>query len=361
VLSKPEEMTTDWFGSVLAGAGVLGGATVTGVQTEPVTGGVIARMVRARLTYSADAPDAPESVIVKYPTDDPGSLGVAQAMGLYEQEVRFYSDIAPLVPEMSIPTCHLAEIDDTGARFTLVLEDFGGRTKPGDAFTGSTIQECSDTLEQLVRFQAPLWDSPKVAGLAWLANPARTHGVFDLFAQGLPVLLGRFGDGLKPEHVALFEAVLPQAGRWARSWSAPLVVQHGDFRNENTLLATIPGDGTTPPVTVIDFQTVRLAPPGLDPAHFLCSSLSTETRRAAERDLIAEYHRKLVAAGVEGFTAEQAWDSYREGALYAVFLFAGMAGQVESTERGDRLIVEQLGRYADMAVDLESAKVAGLA
>ena len=150
---------------------------------------------------------------------------------------------------------------------------------------------------------------------------------------------------------------MPKAGEWARSWKAPTVVQHGDFRNENTLLAT---GNDAPPVTVIDFQTVRLAPPGLDPAHFLCSSLSTETRREAERDLIGGYHQKLVASGVSDFSAEQAWDSYREGALYAVFLFAGMAGSVESTERGDRLIVEQLGRYADMAVDLESAKVAGL-
>jgi aminoglycoside phosphotransferase (APT) family kinase protein len=351
-------MTTDWFDEVLTNSGVLDGTKVTAVHIEPVTGGVIARMMRARLTYSADRPTAPVSVIVKYPTDDPGSLGVAQAMGLYEQEVRFYSDIAPLVPAMSIPTCYLAEVDDSGTRFSLVLEDFGGRAVAGDAFTGSTPRECSDTLEQLVNFQAPLWNSPKVTELEWLANPARTHAVFALFSQGLPVLLDRFGNGLAPEHVRLFEAVLPKAGQWALGWAAPTVVQHGDFRNENTLLATAPG---APPVTVIDFQTVRLAPPGLDPAHFLCSSLSTAARRESERDLIAEYHGRLVAAGVSGFDFDACWDSYREGALYAVFLFAGMAGQVESTERGDRLIVEQLGRYADMALDLDSAEVAGLA
>jgi len=357
VITTPEQMTAGWFESVLAGAGVLDGAGVTAVELEPVGGGVIARMVRATLTYSGDAPAAPASLIVKYPTDDPGSLGVAQAMGLYEQEVRFYQDIAPLVPDMSIPECYLAEIED-GARFTLVLEDFGGRTKPGDAFTESSLRECADVLDQLVRFQAPLWNSSAVTELDWLADPSRTHGVFDLLSQGLPPLIARFGEGLSDEHVELFEAVLPHAGQWARSWKAPTVVQHGDFRNDNTLLGTTPG---TPPVTVIDFQTVRLAPPGLDPAHFLCSALTTPTRREAERQLIADYHSKLVAAGVEDFSEEEAWNSYREGALYAVFLFAGMAAQVESTERGDRLIVEQLGRYADMAIDLESAKVAGLA
>lgn len=357
MLTSPDQMTADWFESVLTGAGVLDGATVADVKLETVSGGVIARMVRASLTYGGDAGTAPASVIVKYPTDDPGSLGVAKAMGLYEQEVRFYQDLAPLVPEMSIPAAYLAEIDEE-SRFTLVLEDFGGRTKPGDAFAESSPRECADVLDQLVKFQAPLWNSPAITELDWLADRSRTHGVFDLLSQGLPPLIARFGEGLSDEHVTLFEAVLPHAGQWARSWKAPTVVQHGDFRNDNTLLGVTPG---TPPVTIIDFQTVRLAPPGLDPAHFLCSALTTPTRRDAERQLIADYHAKLVAAGVEDFSAEAAWDSYREGALYAVFLFAGMAAQVESTERGDRLIVEQLGRYADMAIDLESAKVAGLA
>lgn len=355
MLTSPDEMTPEWFGSVLTKAGVLSSATVTSVEIEPVTGGVIARMVRARLGYSRPT-DAPDSVIVKYTTDDPGSLGVAKAMGLYELEVRFYQDLAPLVPELSRPAVYHAEIDEE-SRFLLVMEDFGGRAQPGDVFSESPLSECSATLEQLVRLQAPLWNSPAVAGMEWIANPARTHGVFDMMAQGLPPLVARFGDHLDPEHVRLFEAVLPKAGEWVRGWKAPTVVQHGDFRPDNTLLGTAPG---TPPVTVIDFQTVRLAPPGLDPANFLASALSTETRRASERDLIAEYHRGLVAAGVEDWSFDDCWDGYREGALYAVFLFVGMAGQVESTERGDRLIVDLVGRYANMAIDLDSAKVAGL-
>jgi hypothetical protein len=357
MLTSPEQMTADWFELVLTKAGVLDGGRVTSVAIEPITGGAIARMVRASLTFGGELGAAPRSVVVKYPTDDPGSLGVAKAMGLYELEVRFYQDIAPLVPGMSIPTCYLAEIDEE-SRFVLVLEDFGGRAKPGDVFTPSTIDECADTLEQLVKFQAPLWNSPTVAEMEWIANPARTHGVFDLLAQGLPALLARFGDKLEAEHVRLFESVLPRAGEWVRSWASPTIVQHGDFRSDNTLLGTTPG---TSPVTVIDFQTVRVGPPGIDPAHFLGSALPTPTRREAERDLITEYHRKLLAAGVEAWTFDDCWAAYREGAMYPVFLFVGMAAQVESTERGDRLIVDQIRRYADMAIDLDSPKAAGLA
>ena len=102
---------------------------------------------------------------------------------------------------------------------------------------------------------------------------------------------------------------------------------------------------------MIDFQTVRLGPPGVDPAYYLGSALATEDRRSAERDLIAEYYEQLLSGGVSGFDFDDCWDSYREGAMYGVLLFVGMAGQVASTERGDQLIVDQIRRYAQMALD----------
>ena len=45
--------------------------------------------------------------------------------------------------------------------------------------------------------------------------------------------------------------------------------------------------------------------------------------------------------------------------MYGVFLFVGMASQVESTERGDRVIADQIRRYADMALDLDAPHAAG--
>jgi aminoglycoside phosphotransferase (APT) family kinase protein len=348
-------MTPSWFERVLGKAGVLGGAEVVSAAVAPIGGGAIARMVRAELAYGGPT-EAPPAVIVKFPTDDPGSLAVAQAMGLYELEVRFYQDIAPLVPNLSRPRCYLAEIDES-SRFVLVMEDLSGRTKPGDVLTASTLEECANTLEQLVNLQAPTWNSKTVADLNWIADPTRTHQVFDGLAAGLRPFVDRFGHGLAAEHVTLFEKVLPHAGEWARSWSSPTVVQHGDFRSDNVLVGI---SADAPSATVIDFQTVRLGPPGVDPAYFLGSSLPTADRRVAERDLITDYHHKLVAAGVDGFDFDDCWSAYREGALYGVCLFVGMASQVESTERTDRIIVDQIRRYADMAIDLDSLKVAGL-
>jgi aminoglycoside phosphotransferase (APT) family kinase protein len=192
--------------------------------------------------------------------------------------------------------------------------------------------------------------------MPWLADPERTVLVFDSMPAGIEPFLTHFGYALEPEQVAPFEAVIPRAGRWIRSWDVPSVVQHGDLRTDNILFSLDPA----PRVTLLDFQTVRLGPPGIDPAYFLGSSLSTQTRRTIERALLAESHDRLSATGVAGDDFDARFRAYREGALYAVYLFRGLSSQVASSERVDRVIADQTRRYADMALDLEAAQLAGL-
>lgn len=355
IVAGPDELTPDWFNVALEGA--RGDVVITDVQAVPFGNGVIAQMLRVGLRYDAET-EAPASVIVKLPTEDPGSLAVARAMRLYELEVRFYQDVAPLLSDMSIPRSFFSEFDEESGRFTLVLEDLSGTTSAGSVFTPVTPEQASAVLGQLVRFQAPLWNSTKVADLPWLSDPAVTHALFDQLPLGLDGFISRFQDKLDPAHVDLFASTLPKAGQWARSWRAPTVLQHGDFRTDNVLFGTT---AASPDATIIDFQALRLGPPGVDPAYFLGSALPTEERRRIERDLITEYHQRLIAAGVDGFSFDDAWQSYREGALYGVFLFVGMGGQVEASEHADRVMADQIRRYADMAIDLESAAAAGLA
>jgi hypothetical protein len=56
-----------------------------------------------------------------------------------------------------------------------------------------------------------------------------------------------------------------------------------------------------PQATLLDFQTLRLGPPGIDPAYFLGSSLSTQTRRTIERALLTEFDGRLSATRVAGY------------------------------------------------------------
>lgn len=351
VVSDTDELTPEWFTRALRSCG----PAVTDVQIQDVGGGAMCRMVRASLNWDSSG-DSPESVIVKFPTSDTGTRALAQAMRMYELEVRFYRDLLPHLADLGTPACYFAELDEATGAFTLVLEDLGGKTRPGDVLTESTDEECSAVLAQLAHLQAASWNSPTINAMPWLADHERTVRVFDSMPAGLEPWLARFGHALEPAQVALFETVIPQAGRWIRSWDGPSVVQHGDLRTDNILFSL----EAVPQATLLDFQTVRLGPAGMDPAYFMGSSLSTGSRRAAERTLLAEFHHRLTAAGVEGYDFDDCFRAYREGALYAVFLFCGLSSQVASSERVDRVIADQTRRYADMALDLEAAQLAGL-
>lgn len=347
IIRSADELTPSWFAAVLD-------APVAAVELEPIGNGLIARSAHAALSYEGGR--GPASVVVKYATDDPGSFGLATAMRMYELECAFYRDVAPIVTA-SLPTCHLAQHDPESGHFTLVLEDLSAHSRPGDALTLSTLDEASLVLAELVGLQAPTWNNATLLDLPWLADQALTLQMFDSFPLGLEPFVARFGDKLEPEHVTLFESALPKSGQWVRSWQAPTVAQHGDFRTDNVMFGTAPGAA---PVTLLDFQTVRLGPPGVDLAYFIGAALSADDRRAGDRDLITEYHGRLLTAGIEGFTFDDCWQSYREGALYGVCLFVGLASQVESTERGDQLIAEQIKRYASMAIDLDATGAANL-
>lgn len=354
VVSRADDMTPEWFTAMFRASGVLGDGTVSSVQLAPIGAGALSRSVRAELTYDGGA--GPASVIVKYATEDEGSLGVAAGMGMYVRETSFYRDAAPLI-DAPVPRCFMAATDEDGRKLTLVLEDLTAHSRPGDSMTAPTADEVEAAVCALARLQAATWNADALASLPWLGDPAGTYGLFDALPMGLDAFLERFAGSVTDAHRMLYATVVPQAGAWARSWTAPTVLQHGDYRADNLMFGTTPD---APAATIIDFQTTRLGPPGVDLAYLIGTFLPTEERRAQERGLVERYHAELVAAGVADHDFDACWDGYRAGALYGVVLFVGLAAQVESTPRLDELMAQQSARYANMAIDLESATATGL-
>lgn len=354
LVSKPDEMTAEWFTAVLGRADILAGGRVESVEIEPFGGGVMTNMARAKLTY-AGVSSAPASLLIKFPSYDEGNLEVVRLTGMYELEVHFYRDIAPRLTNMSLPKSYFAQIDEQTGRFTLVLEDLSAITRPGIERETLTQEECAAVFAELAKFQASFWNSPVLAEFEWL-DPSRTHRFFDAFPAALDPFLKRFGPDLNSEQVKLFETVMPGAGKWARSWQPPTVLQHAEFRSANVLFGTTAG---APPVTIIDFQTVRVGPSGMDPAYFMACSLPTEDRRKMERDVVKDYHHRLLSAGVKDFDWDSCWRTYCEGAIGGVIFYGGAAGQVESNERNNKILISLIRRLADMAIDLDAAKAAG--
>ncbi|PRC55307.1 phosphotransferase, partial [Mycobacterium sp. ITM-2017-0098] len=84
------------------------------------------------------------------------------AMGLYEREVRFYTDIAPALDGPVAPCFHAAYDPDTGA-FDLLPADATPATV-GDEIHGATVEQAMLALTQLGQVHGPMLNNPALAG-----------------------------------------------------------------------------------------------------------------------------------------------------------------------------------------------------
>ena len=98
-------------------------------------------------------------------------------------------------------------------------------------------------------------------------------------------------------------------------------------------------------------------PPLLDTSYFLGSGLAISDRREHEEALVREYHRRLLALGVEDFTWEECWEEYRRRAFHGVLMAVVASMLVARTERGDDMFMTSLARHAQQILDLEAEEL----
>ena len=87
-------------------------------------------------------------------------------MGLYEREVRFYTDVAPGLQGPVAPCRHAAYDPATGV-FDLVLDD-AAPAVVGNELQGATLEQATLALTQLGRVHGPLLGNAALAGAEWL-------------------------------------------------------------------------------------------------------------------------------------------------------------------------------------------------
>ena len=167
------DLTPAWFTAALREGGTITGEhAVTSVKAEPFGTGQVGLVVRAELEHDGPNGLVPPSLVVKLPSPDAGSRGMATAMGLYEAEVRFYEEIAPRLGP-AIPTMHWGGVEGASGRFTLVLDDLSGAAEVGDMVAGCDHEQAALAIDALADFQVPVWADPGSTG-ASLARP-RAH------------------------------------------------------------------------------------------------------------------------------------------------------------------------------------------
>ncbi len=141
VIERPGELNPDWLTGAI-------GAPVAGFGVERIGTGQMSECYRVALSYAGGS-NGPSSVVLKVAATDPVSRQTGMALGLYEREVRFYTDIAPNLGGPVAPCYHAGFDADAGA-FHLLLGD-AGPAVVGDEIKGATVEQAALALSELGR------------------------------------------------------------------------------------------------------------------------------------------------------------------------------------------------------------------
>jgi aminoglycoside/choline kinase family phosphotransferase len=353
IADTPEALTVDWVSEALRAAGHIGTESVTGIEQTSVGTGQMCDSVRLTLRYDR-VTDAPPTVIAKLPAADETSRATALSLGSYENEVRFYQQLAPHLP-IRTPRVFHADIEVETARFILLLEDMAPACQ-GDQLAGCTPEVADVAVRELVRLHAPRWDDPTLADLPWLHRDPAMGRQFMLML--LPTLWEGFRDryaaDLGPEVHQAGEALFARLEAYLTADTEPWTIVHGDYRLDNLLFDPTP-DGV--PITVVDWQTVTHGPALTDVAYFIGAGLVRDDRLAVEEELVRSYHARLVEEGVAGYDWERCWCDYRRGTWAGLVMAIAASMLVERTDRGDQMFLTMAARHSRHALDLDASEV----
>jgi hypothetical protein len=267
----------------------------------------------------------------------------------YLKEVSFYQQLQSRL-EIRTPRCYYATIEGQGPEHLLLLEDLAPAVQ-GDQLAGCSAEVARAAVLELVGLHAPTWCDAELKKLDWLgaANEIIVQIGRALYQAQLTPFLDRFRERLEPDEVAIIERVAGSQGPPFELLGDVFSVVHVDYRLDNLM---IDASQSPPGVATVDWQSATLANPLADVAYFLGAGLLPEVRREVERDIVADYHRALGAAGVEGYDFERCWNDYRRGVFAGFAVTVVAAPMVVQTERGDEMFTAMARRHARHAIDL---------
>ena len=340
-VQRPEDLTAGWLTEV------LGAGTVGSLRAERIGTGQVSECYRVALDYSEG--HGPASVVLKVAASDPTSRQSGQTLGLYEREVRFYADVAPLlarIEDAPIATCYHASYDAGTGMFTLLIDD-AAPAVAGDEIRGATPEEAALALRQLGRLHAPVMGGAPPAEAEWLQRetPINQALITALFAG----FTDRYGEGIRPEQRLVCQRLVDGFDAYVAAEGAPdrvMGLVHGDYRLDNMLFGR---PGSLRDLTVVDWQTVNWGPALTDVAYFLGCALKTEDRRTHYDDLLRAYHEGL--GPNPPITLEQVRDGVRRQSFFGVMMSIVSSMLVVQTERGDQMFMTMLERHTSHVLD----------
>ena len=340
MIEGPDDLSAEWL------SGAIGDGQVSGFTVERIGTGQMSECYRVVLSYAAGQ-QGPASVVLKVAATDPVSRGTGLALGLYEREVRFYSEVAPGLsdrPDGPIAHCYQTAYEPETGFFTLLLDD-ATPAEVGDEIRGASITDATLALTQLGRLHAPLIGSATLADAEWLnretpVNQALITALYAGFAD-------RYGEAITDSQREVCERLVNSFDAYAAEESARIMgLVHGDYRLDNMLFGR---PGSLRDLTVVDWQTVTWGPAVTDVAYFIGCALRAEDRRAHYDELLRVYHEGL--GPNPPLTLTEVRDGVRRQSFFGVMMSIVSSMLVARTDRGDEMFLTMLDRHSSHVLD----------
>ncbi len=353
-----DEVTSEWLTAALRQGGCISHATVTASPRVQIGQGVgiLGELARITLEYDHAEPGAPRTLIAKIPTADPGGREIAQMLGFYEKECRFYSEVGDRVG-IRTAHCYYAGRDPENVQFIILMEDLSG-LPIGDQVVGATVDDCRRLVTEVAKLHAKWWNSAELAALDWIpfGNAPIIKFAALAYAQSLEPFLANFGDRLTGEQQEMALKFLPRMNPMQDYFvGAPYTLCHGDLRLDNVFWGS---PDNTSAVTLLDWQIAIKARGTYDIGYFMSQSVDPEIRAACEEDLLRDYVLALNDGGVKGYSFDQAWDDYRLTTMFCFTYPVTSCGSIDlANERGLQLATKMLDRSLSAITALKAYEV----
>lgn len=256
-----------------------------------------------RLSFTCRHEEHPaDSVVVKLAAPPGEARATADRGGLYEREVRFFTEIAPS-SSVRAPACLAAGyVAEEG--FALVMEDLSG-SRVIDQVEGMGLADARAVLSQLAAFHASWWESPELERLTWATrhtDTARVANLTGLLREGWPLLCERVGETL-PASALRTGLTMAESleGSFERMGKEPQTLLHGDVRLDNLMFE---GTGSSSTAALLDWQSLSRGAAAIDVSYFLAQNLTPVALHAHGDDLLDHYLGRLADEGVHYSTEE---------------------------------------------------------
>jgi hypothetical protein len=314
-------VTAQWLGSVLANR--YPGLVVESMQTVELRKTHTTKL-RIAVAYNAEGRSAglPSQLCLKA-----NFTGRATPLDICQLEARFYHDLVEGA-DVPAPVSYYSDWDEDGSGQGLVIMDdliqLGGQF--GNTYQHIGVDAVAGSLADLAVLHGRYWDSPRLDAAAWLPVSMDTRGDSDqarlmwwLVEENMArdVIIDRLPSWMlddRPRFLRAYDLL----NQYARAQAGPYTIVHGDAYLGNTYLKP---DGHR---IWLDWQMVRRGHPWRDVSYFMLGALSTEERRATERELLAHYRDALLATGARDVPGlEEIWSQYRRWPMYGLQSWLG--------------------------------------